>query len=88
MKKLYHGTIHDFDEIDVTLGKGYKDFGKGFYATAIPSHAEKLALRNKRIAERRQNFASYAKGLKPQVIAAYRYNLLYNEDVSELRVNI
>ena len=43
MKRLYHGTIYEFDEIDVSAGKGYKDFGKGFYATAIPSHAEKLA---------------------------------------------
>lgn len=35
MKPLYHGTIYDFDEIDVSVGKGYKDFGKGFYATAV-----------------------------------------------------
>ena len=45
MKPLYHGTIYEFDEIDVTAGKGYKDFGKGFYATAVPMHAEKLAKR-------------------------------------------
>ena len=42
MKPLYHGTIYDFEEIDVSAGKGYKDFGKGFYATAVPSHAENL----------------------------------------------
>ena len=29
MKPLYHGTIYDFEEIDVSAGKGYKDFGKG-----------------------------------------------------------
>ena len=34
MKPLYHGTIYDFDDIDVSAGKGYKDFGKGFYVTA------------------------------------------------------
>jgi hypothetical protein len=45
-----------FDEIDVNAGKGYKDFGKGFYATAIASHADRLAIRNKGIAERRQAF--------------------------------
>ena len=45
MKPLYHGTIYDFDEIDVSAGKGYKDFGKGFYATAVSSHAERLAIR-------------------------------------------
>ena len=34
MRDLYHGTVYDIDEIDVTKGKGYKDFGKGFYATS------------------------------------------------------
>jgi hypothetical protein len=24
---LYHGTTHDFTEIDVTRGKPFKDFG-------------------------------------------------------------
>ncbi len=50
MKNLYHGTIYLFDEINVTEGRGYKDFGKGFYATAIPAHAERIAIRNKRMA--------------------------------------
>lgn len=34
MKRLYHGTTEKFDIIDQSQGKGYKDFGKGFYATA------------------------------------------------------
>ena len=51
MKDLYHGTIYDIMEIDITRGKGYKDFGKGFYATSVKSHAENIARRNKRIAE-------------------------------------
>ena len=46
MKNLYHGSISDFDFIDVKAGKGYKDFGRGFYATAVISHAERLAVRN------------------------------------------
>ena len=29
--KLYHGTNMDFDRIDVTKSKAYKDFGQGFY---------------------------------------------------------
>ena len=66
MKPLYHGTIYDFDEIDVSAGKGYKDFGKGFYATAVPSHAERLAIRNKSIAEKRQSFLKNKKGIKIQ----------------------
>lgn len=88
MKKLYHGTINDFDEIDVSAGRGYRDFGKGFYATAVPSHAEKLALRNKRIAEKRRSFLSAENEAKQRKIVAYRYNLLFNEDVSELNVQV
>ena len=54
MKDLYHGTIYDITEIDVTRGKGYKDFGKGFYATPVKSHAENMARRNKRIIEAKE----------------------------------
>lgn len=64
MKELYHGTIAKFDVIDVNAGKGYKDFGKGFYATAVVSHAEKLAIRNKGIAERRQSFLKARNNIK------------------------
>lgn len=54
MRDLYHGTVYDIDEIDVTKGKGYKDFGKGFYATSIRSHADNIARRNKRILEEKE----------------------------------
>ena len=52
-KILYHGSIYKFDKIDINRGKMYKDFGKGFYATAVKSHAERLALRNKRFTTER-----------------------------------
>ena len=88
MKPLYHGTIYELDSIDVTAGKGYKDFGKGFYATAVPSHAERLAIRNKSIAEKRQSFLKNKKGIKIQPIKAYRYNLIFSEDTSGLKVKM
>ena len=88
MKPLYHGTIYDFDEIDVSAGKGYKDFGKGFYATAVHSHAERLAIRNKSIAEKRQSFLKNKKGIKIQPIVAYRYNLLFSEETAGLKVKV
>lgn len=28
---IYHGTIYNIDNIDLSVGRGYKDFGKGFY---------------------------------------------------------
>ena len=51
--KLYHGTIYEFDKIDVTKGKPFKDFGIGFYTSQDEGHTERLALRNKHIEERR-----------------------------------
>ena len=50
---LYHGTIYEFDKIDVTKGKGNKDFGRGFYTSLDIRHAERLAIRNKFIEEER-----------------------------------
>ena len=46
---VYHGSTHVINDIDVNKGKPYKDFGRGFYVTKNRQHAEKLALRNKRI---------------------------------------
>ena len=50
---LYHGTIYEFDKIDVTKGKYNKDFGQGFYTSRSIRHAERLAYRNKSIEEER-----------------------------------
>lgn len=89
MKSLYHGTTDVFDEIDLNYGKGYKDFGKGFYATAIIRHAERITLRNKAILEKRQ---AIIKKRNPEYrttpITAYRYNLLFTEEVSGLKVKL
>ena len=46
---VYHGSTSLLDKIDVTKGKPYKDFGRGFYVTKSKTHATNLALRNKRI---------------------------------------
>jgi hypothetical protein len=50
---LYHGTTHDFTEIDVLQGKPFKDFGQGFYLTETYKHARNIAIRNRRIEEQR-----------------------------------
>ncbi len=44
---LYHGTIHDLDKINVTRGRFFKDFGRGFYATEEYEHAVSIAKRNR-----------------------------------------
>jgi hypothetical protein len=61
---LYHGTIYEFNKIDVTKGKGNKDFGRGFYTSRDIRHAERLASRNKSIEEER----CALRGVKKRVI--------------------
>jgi len=50
---LYHGTTHDFTEIDVRRGKPFKDFGQGFYFTESYERARNIAVRNHTIEENR-----------------------------------
>ena len=46
---LYHGTNIDIDRIDLNKCAPFKDFGKGFYTTAIFDQAKAMALRKSRI---------------------------------------
>jgi hypothetical protein len=62
---LYHGTIYEFDKIDVTKGKGNKDFGRGFYTSRDICHAERLASRNKNIEEERYALRGVNKKVTP-----------------------
>ena len=62
---LYHGTIYEFDKIDVTKGKGNKDFGRGFYTSRDIHHAKRLATRNKFIEEERFALRGVKKNITP-----------------------
>lgn len=80
MRDLFHGTTYDINEIDVMMGKGYKDFGKGFYATPVKSHAENIARRNKRILEAREaKIRQRNPKYKSKIYHAYRYNLEFDD---------
>lgn len=80
MRNLYHGTVYDIIEIDVAQGKGYKDFGKGFYATSVKSHAENIARRNKRIIEAKEKkMRKRNPKYKTKSYQAYRYNLEFDD---------
>ncbi len=46
---LYHGTNSDIATIDLSKCAPYKDFGKGFYTTAIFEQAKAMAIRKSRI---------------------------------------
>ena len=71
---LYHGTISEFDKIDVTKGKGNKDFGRGFYTSRDISHAERLAVRNKYIEEARFALRGIRKSVTP-LLYTYEFDL-------------
>ena len=88
MKSLYHGSIYDIDTINVAEGRGYKDFGKGFYATAVKSHADSIAIRNKAIAENKQAILCRKLNIRLNSIVAYRYNLVFSEELDGLRVKV
>lgn len=89
MKKLYHGTTEKFDIIDSSQGKGYKDFGKGFYATAKKEHAESIARRNKKIKIERQNkIIKRNPYYSKETFNAYRYNLIFSEETEGLNVKV
>ena len=71
---LYHGTIYEFDKIDVAKGKGNKDFGRGFYTSRDSRHAERLATRNKSIEEERFALRGVKKSVTPWLYA-YDFDL-------------
>ena len=58
---VYHGTTSLIESIDVSKGKPYKDFGRGFYVTEDYSHAKNLASRNKLLESKRfgKNIQAY-----------------------------
>lgn len=47
--KLYHGTNSDIEEIDLSRGLRYKDFGKGFYVTPDRTTAVRMAQKRARV---------------------------------------
>ena len=47
--KLYHGSNMPIEAIDLKKCHPYKDFGRGFYLTAVRSQADDMALRRTRM---------------------------------------
>jgi len=72
---LYHGTTHDFTEIDVQKGKPFKDFGQGFYLTESYERARNIAVRNHMIEENRLRVIGDETEL-PIFVYSYEFDLL------------
>ena len=51
---VYHGTICEIDQVDLRAGRGYKDFGRGFYLAYNKTQAIGVANKNYKLADRRQ----------------------------------
>jgi len=79
---LYHGTIYEFNGIDVTKGKGNKDFGRGFYTSRDITHTERLAIRNKIVEEERFALRGIKKNVTP-LLYVYEFDL---DNMSKLNV--
>ena len=52
-EKLYHGTVSEISRVDVSKGRGNKDFGKGFYMAVSKQQAVGMMHKKYREAVRR-----------------------------------
>lgn len=77
-KPLYHGSTDKVTVINLSTGKGYKDFGKGFYASADKRQAESFAHLRKRRLENRLQFGK----TKNPIVYAYCSNFVFYEDTA------
>ena len=50
---LYHGTVSEIKKVDVSLGRGRKDYGKGFYMAVSKGQAVGMMHKKYREAIRR-----------------------------------
>ena len=70
-EKLYHGTVSEIQHVDVTKGRGNKDFGKGFYM-AVSKH-QAVGMMHKKFREairrnRNKSEAAYSERLYEIII--------------------
>ena len=72
---LYHGTISEITEVDVTLGRGRKDFGKGFYMAVSKQQAIGMMHKKYREAVRR------SRNKQENIFSERLYEIKLNEAV-------
>lgn len=78
---LYHGSIDSFSSVDVTRGRGNKDFGKGFYMAVEKSQA--VGMMNKKFNEAVRR----SKSKDPSQFSKHLYEIKLNKAVlAELKI--
>lgn len=75
MINIFHGSIYDFDKIDLSFSQKGNDFGCGFYASMKKEHAIKMAKRN----FYRYSFLKSSNNISnnDESLHAYVYSLLF-----------
>lgn len=89
---LYHGMIMPFARIDVSRGKGRRDFGRGFYMAVSASHAIGMMHKKYReAASRRRDIRTddpketlYRVRLKPDVVNSLKVKVFESADIEWL----
>lgn len=78
---LYHGTVSDISKIDVTFGRGRKDFGRGFYMAVSKAQAIGMMHKKYREAVRR------SKGKQESIFSERLYEIILDEEMmSKLKI--
>ncbi|MCI6714188.1 MAG: DUF3990 domain-containing protein [Phocaeicola vulgatus] len=72
---LYHGTISEIGKVDVSLGRGRKDFGRGFYMAVTRSQAIGMMHKKYREAVRR------SRNKDEQAFCEYLYEIHLDEAI-------
>lgn len=85
---LYHGTSHKFENIDLSMARDYKDFGRGFYLTTNLEQATKWSQKGK--IKEAYVYMYMVKNLeydKYNILELLEYNLEWLDFITKNRMN-
>lgn len=86
---LYHGSVSEIKSVDVSIGKGFKDFGKGFYMAVSKQQAIGMMHKKYRETKRKKNGFPikeylYEIELDPDVLQTLNVRYFTNADIEWL----
>lgn len=80
---LYHGTVSEIERVDVTLGRGRKDFGRSFYMAISKKQA--VGMMHKKYKES----VKRSRGKQETAFSEKLYEIALNEEIiSRLKIKI
>ena len=89
---LYHGSISVIEKVDVSMGKGRKDFGKGFYMSVSKQQAIGMMHKKYKEAKRKYFYSDrddfqeilYKIELNDGLISSLNIKIFYDADIEWL----